>query len=84
METIKVNSKLTNEEREVLLHYDYIDNVWTMDSNVPKFFRKALKQGWTPIRQYVYEDGTTCGMTLTAPARSVTIRNVEQKKMSDK
>ena len=84
METIKVNTKFTLEEQEVLLHYDNITKTWTMDSFVPKFFRKALKQGWTPIRQYVYKDGTVCGMTLTAPERSVTIRSTTKKQMSEK
>ena len=84
METIKVYSELTKEERETLLNYDHIDKMWTMDSTVPKHFRKALKQGWTPVKQFVYEDGTVCGMVLTAPERSITIRNTEKKQMSEK
>lgn len=83
METIKLSGKLTNEERETVLVYDYIDKAWIMDSSVPKHFRKALKQGWTPIRQVVYDDGTVCSMTLTAPERAVTIRNVDKKKLSE-
>lgn len=84
MEIIKVYSELTKEERETLLHYDYIEKSWTMDSTVPKHFRKALRQGWTPTKKYVYEDGSVCGMVLTAPERSITIRNTEKKQMSDK
>jgi hypothetical protein len=84
METIKISGKLTNEERETILVYDSIDKVWTMDSSVPKHFRKALKQGWTPIKEFVYDDGTVCGMMLTAPERSVTIRTTEKKKLSEK
>ena len=84
METIKVNIKPTLEERETLLSYDPIDKMWTMDSNIPKHFRKAIKQGWTPIRQYVYEDGTVCSMWLSAPERAVTIRNTEKKQLTEK
>lgn len=84
METIKVTSKLTNEERETVLAYDSMTKRWTMDSTVPKHFRKAQKQGWTPITQYVYEDGTVCGMVLTAADRAVTIRNTTKKQMSEK
>ena len=84
METIKIASRLSTDEREVLLSYDAEAKMWTMDSTVPKYFRKALKQGWTPIRQYVYADGTVCGMVLKAPERSVTIRNTAKKQMSDK
>ena len=84
MEIIKVTGKLITEERETLLNYDSVAKTWLMDSTVPKHFRKALKQGWTPIRQYVYEDGTVCGMVLTAPERAITIRNTTKKQMSEK
>ena len=83
LEIIKINVKLTADERETLLNYDSINKEWIMDSTVPKHFRKAVKQGWTPIRQYVYDDDTVYGMVLKAPERAVTIRNVEKKKMSE-
>ena len=84
MEIIKVSYKPTVEERETLLSYNPIDDKWIMDSNIPKHFRKAIKQGWVPIRQYVYDDGTVCGMWLSAPERAVTIRNTTKKQMSEK
>lgn len=83
MEIIKVNSRLTLEEKETLLNYDSITKTWVMDSTISKHFKKALKQGWHPIRQYVFEDGTICGMVLTAPDRAVTIRNTTKKQMSE-
>lgn len=85
MDIVKIGAdRLTNEERETHLSYDLVDKAWTMTSSVPKHFRKALKQGWTPVKQYVYEDGTICEMVLTAPERAVTIRNTEKKQLSDK
>lgn len=84
METVRIYEKPTLEERETLLSYNPIDKEWIMDSSMPKHFRKALKQGWVPIREYVHEDGTVCGMWLKAPERAVTIRNVEKKQMSEK
>jgi hypothetical protein len=75
MEIIKVNTRLAAEERETVLVYDGAEKVWTMDTSVPKHFRKALKQGWTPIAQYEYDDGTVCAMVLTAPEKAITIRN---------
>ena len=84
METIKFNGRLTLEEKETLLNYDTVTNMWIMDSTVPKHFRKALKQGWTPIKEFVYDDGTVFGMVLSAPDRSITIRNTEKKQMSEK
>lgn len=84
METIKVCYKPTIEERETFLNYNPIDDIWIMDSNIPKHFRKAIKQGWTPIRQYVHEDGTVCSMWLSAPDRAITFRNAEKKKLTEK
>lgn len=84
METIKVTSRLTNEEKETTLAYDNVDKIWIMDSTVSKHFNKAIKQGWHLVRQYVYEDGTICGMTLTASERAITIRNTTKKQMSEK
>lgn len=83
MEIIKVYERLSAEERETTLVYDNITKEWVMDSSVPKHFKKALKQGWNSIRQYIYEDGTVCAMTLTAPERAVTIRNTAKKQMSE-
>jgi hypothetical protein len=85
METIKAGStKLINEEREVYLYFDPVEKKWTLDAFMPKYYRRAIKQGWTPIREYIYDDGTVMGMSFTAPERAVTIRNVDKKKLSEK
>ena len=85
MNTVKVASKLSAEERETILNYDNEARRWTMDSTVPKHFRKALKQGWTPLIQYVYDDDTVCGMVLAAPEKAMTIRNPNKTRvMSEK
>lgn len=84
MKIVNINGRLTTEEHETLLNYDAVEKRWIMDSTVSKHFNKALRQGWTPIKQYVYDDGTICGMVLAAPERAITIRNVEPKKMSEK
>lgn len=84
MEIIKVTGRLTPEERETILVYDSASKQWIMDSTVAKHFNKAVRQNWIPKKQYVYEDGTVCGMVLTAPDRAVTIRNTDKKKMTEK
>ena len=84
MRVIRINGQLINEEKETLLNYNFITKTWTMDSTVRKHFNKALKQGWTPTTRYEYEDGTVAGYVLEAPDRSVTIRNVEKKQLSEK
>lgn len=84
METIKVSTRLSQEEKETLITYDSVSKMWIMDSTVPKHFRKALKQCWEPVKQYVYDDGSVCGMVLMASERAITIRNTTKKVMSEK
>lgn len=56
---------------------------WTMETNIPKHFNKALKVGWEPISQGVYEDGTVCCMTLVASERGITIKTPKKREMSE-
>lgn len=84
MKIHKVYCKLSSSEREVLLHYDVVDNKWIMDTTIMKFYNKAKRQGWTQTDEYIYEDGTVCGGAFTAPARAITIRGVDKKQMSEK
>lgn len=84
MKVIKLTTRLTTEERETLISYDYVDKAWHMDSTVPRHFNKALKQGWTPIVKYEFEDGTAAGYVLKASERAITIRNIQPKQLSEK
>ena len=83
MQTIKVTTRLSTEERETILAYDNVDKKWFMDTTVSKHASKAKKQGWIQTAEYVYEDGTFCGGTFEAPARAITIRNAEKKQMTE-
>jgi hypothetical protein len=84
MKIVKMNGRLTAEEKETILNYSYIDKKWYMHSFLQKHFNRALKQGWTPLVKYEYEDGTAAGYEFEGPDRAITIRNTEKKKMSDK
>lgn len=84
MDTVKINGKLTNEERETFIVYDNIDKQWHADTTLSKHVSKFKKQGWTQTAEYVYEDGSVCGGAFTVPARAITIRNAEKKQMSEK
>lgn len=84
MNIIKINGKMSNEERETILVYDNIDKKWHMDTTVLKHYRKAKKQMWTQIREYVDDDNSVCGGVFEAPARAVTIRSTEKKQMTEK
>lgn len=84
MKTIKVNNRLSLEERETVLVYSSVDKMWCMDTTVPKHATKAKKQGWNQTAEYVYDDGTVAGGVFEASDRAITIRNAEKKQLSDK
>lgn len=84
MKIIKLKSRLSTDEKETCLNYDYIDKKWVMYSFISTHYNKALKQGWTSIVKYEYDDKTTAGYELEAPSHAITIRSVEKKKMSEK
>ena len=84
MQIVKITERLTAEEKETLLLYDFVDKQWTMDTTVMKYYNKAKKQGWTQVKEFVYDDGSVCGGVFIGPDRAVTIRNVDPKQMSEK
>ena len=85
METVKINTRLSNEERESVLVYDYIDKVWYADTVVPKHLNKWKKQGWKQTTEYIYDDGSVCGGAFVVPEKAVSFRNPNIKRvMSEK
>lgn len=85
MEIIKVNTRLSVEERETVMVYDGINKKWCVDTTLAKHMNKFKKQGWTQTAEYVYEDGSSCGGVFEASDRGITIRNPNKKRvMSEK
>lgn len=82
MKTIKNDIKLTAEERETHLNFDYINKMWYMDSSITRHFNKAVRTGWEPIAQYIDKDGIVYRMQLRAPERGITIKTPEKRKIS--
>lgn len=84
METVRVMTQLTSDERETVLNYSNEDKMWYAYTTILKHYNRFKKQGWEIKKQFVYEDGSVCGGEFIASDRSITIRNAEKKKMSDK
>lgn len=84
MEIQKISDRLSSEEKETVLNYDYITKMWSVDCFVQKHFNKALKQGWKPIMKYEYDDGSAAGYRFEVPERAITFRSLEKKVLSDK
>lgn len=81
IKTKTITSKISVSERETHMYRD--DDGWVMDSTVPKDFNAALRKGWTPVEQTVYDDGTVCGMILKAIPSAVTIRKNAARSVSE-
>lgn len=81
MKIVKVNNKLTNEERETVLVYDYTEKIWYADTTITKHVNKFKKQGWKQTAEYVYEDGSVCGGAFIAPTKGITIRDPNKKRV---
>ena len=81
IKTKKITNKISIAERETHIYRD--DDGWVMDSTVPKDFNAALRKGWTPVEQTVYDDGTVCGMILKAIPSAVTIRKNAARSVSE-
>lgn len=81
IKTKKITNKISIAERETHIYRD--DDGWTMDSTVPKDFNAALRKGWTPVEQTVYDDGTVCGMILKAIPSAVTVRKNAARSISE-
>ena len=83
METIILKERILPEERETHLWFDPSTNLWHMESNISRHFNKAIRSGWTPVRQCVYEDGYVAAMTLEASERGITIKTPKKRELSD-
>ena len=70
------NSKLTQEEREIVLNYNELDRVWVAETSIPKFWRKLEKQGWICTGTTYYPDGTVCAKSFTSTnSKGVSLTN---------
>lgn len=84
METIKVNTRLSIEERETVIVYDNVNKVWLVDTTLSKHLNKAKKKGWKQTKEFVYDDGSVCGGVFIVPERAISFRSAEKKQMSEK
>ena len=85
MVTQVIKTQLSKEERET--HYlieNINDDEVEMDTTILKDYNRAVKQGWTMTKQYVYEDGSIVGGVFVAPRRCLSVRSTKERVLSDK
>ena len=83
MEKRILKNRIISEERETHILYDPETDTWTMESNIPRHFNKAMRVGWEPICQYCYEDGSIAAMTLSSSERGLTIKTPKKRELTD-
>ena len=82
MDTRLICARFLPEERETHISFDPEQNLWILESNIARHYNKAMRAGWEPISQWVYDDGTICGMTLCAHERAITIKTPNKRTLS--
>ena len=81
MKINKINYSISQEERETLLRYDYLDECWYVETSIPTHITKFKKQGWEMVSQTINHLGNiqVVEFKCNNPS-SVTIGKAEKKK----
>ena len=82
MKIKKINYTISQEERETLLRYDYLDQCWYVETSVPTHITKFKKQGWEIVSQTVNHLGNVQVVEFKCDnPSSITIGKAEKRKM---
>ena len=81
MKINKINYSISQEERETLLRYDYLEQCWYVETSIPTHITKFKKQGWEMVSQTINHLGSiqVVEFKCNNPS-SVTIGKAEKKK----
>ncbi len=71
-------TRLSKDERECILNFSEVDNMWYADVSVAKLRNKFVKRGWKLTSETVLPDGTWVASTFEAPYWAVSVRNSER------
>ena len=77
----KMNGRITTEEKETLLRFDYLEKCWYVDTSVPSHITKFKKQGWEIVSQTVNEQGDIQAVEFKCDnPTSISINKAEKRK----
>lgn len=84
MKIKKINYTISQEERETLLRFDYLDQCWYVETSVPTHITKFKKQGWEIVLQTVNHLGNVqvAEFKCDNPS-SIIIGKAEKKKLTE-
>ena len=84
MKIKKINYTISQEERETLLRYDYLDKCWYVETSVPTHITKFKKQGWEIVSQTVNHLGNVPVVEFKCDnTSSIIIGKAEKKKLTE-
>ena len=84
MKIKKINYTISQEERETLLRYDYLDQCWYVETSVPTHITKFKRQGWEIVSQTVNENGNVQVVEFKCDnPSSIIIGKAEKKKLTE-
>lgn len=76
MKEIKYEGHITPEERETIITYSEIDKKWTVDTTIPRHYRKFLKQGWAQTSITTDSNGSFIAAEFENGEKAISIRNI--------
>lgn len=71
--TENVSTKLSRDEREIILLFNEGSGVWEAETSIPKWWRKLESKNWKCIKTLYYDDGTVCSKTFVGSSKGVSI-----------
>jgi hypothetical protein len=71
--TENVSTKLSRDERELILLFNEGDGVWQAESSIPKWWRKLEAKNWKCVKTAYYDDGTVCSKCFVGSKKGVSI-----------
>lgn len=84
MKINKINYSISQEERETLLRYDYLEECWYVETSVPTHITKFKKQGWEMVSQTVNHLGSVQVVEFKCNnPSSISIRNANKRPMTE-
>ena len=84
MKIKKISYTISQEERETLLRYDYLDQCWYVETSVPTHITKFKKQGWEIVSQTVNHLGNVQVVEFKCDnPSSIIIGKAEKKKLTE-
>lgn len=73
MQFDSVSTKLSKDEREIVLVFNEGEGVWQAETSIPKFWRRLENKNWKCVKTTYYSDGSICSKCFVGSTKGVSI-----------